>query len=213
MSRKLSLDELVVLSHDEFENRIEAAYARIKTRIERASNESRDFTDREKQLSEADRDELVALRDADELRAARRDELAQMQSASRAALIGEAVAQRTRSVSPLLPSAENLARLEEARQSFASLSLIEQRSAIKTTDMGSAVEYGPNGLAAPRSRCRLHEQRPSPQLPEGTGRRGLLRRRSEPSGSGGHRAVRARARHAVPLPTARSIPPGQPLQR
>ena len=154
MSRKMSLDELVVLANDEFENRIEAAYTRIKTRVERASNEERDFTDREKQLCKADRDELSALRDADELRAARRDELAKMQSASRSALIGEAIAQRTRGLSPLLPSAENLARLEEARHSFASLSLIEQRAAIKTTDMGTAVEYGPNGLAAPRTLWR-----------------------------------------------------------
>lgn len=156
MSRKLSLDELVVLANDEFEGRISAAYARIQTRVERATNEQRDFTDRERQLSEADRDELGLLRDADELRAARRDELARMESEKRSKLIGEAIDQHVRKqgTSPLLPSAENLARLEEARSMFASLSLIEQRAAIKTTDMGSAVEYGPNGLAAPRTLWR-----------------------------------------------------------
>jgi hypothetical protein len=30
-------------------------------------------------------------------------------------------------------------------------SLIEERAALKTTGMGTAVEYGPNGLAAPRT--------------------------------------------------------------
>jgi len=155
MSRKMSLDELVVLAHDEFEGRIAACATRIQTRVERATNEQRDLTEREKQLSEADLHELSALRDADELRAARRDELARMQSEARAKLLGEAISQHTRSMSPLLPSVENLARLEEARSSFASLSLIEQRAAIKTTDMGSAVEYGPNGLAAPRTLWRV----------------------------------------------------------
>ena len=156
MSRKLSLDELVVLAHDEFEGRIAACHARIEGRIQRATNEQRDFTEREKQLSEADLSELVSLRDADELRAARRDELARMQSEARSKLVGDAISQfeRSQNLSPLLPSAENLARLEEARSMFASLSLIEQRAAIKTSDMGSAVEYGPNGLAAPRTLWR-----------------------------------------------------------
>ena len=41
MSRKLSLDELVVLAHDEFEGRIAACHARIEGRIQRATNEQR----------------------------------------------------------------------------------------------------------------------------------------------------------------------------
>lgn len=52
MSRKMSLDELVVLAHDEFEGRIAACATRIQTRVERATNEQRDLTEREKQLSE-----------------------------------------------------------------------------------------------------------------------------------------------------------------
>jgi hypothetical protein len=64
------------------------------------------------------------------------------------------VAARDGRQSPLFPSAENLRRLEEARASQSTLSVIEERAAIKTSDAGTAREYGPNGLLAPRTLWR-----------------------------------------------------------
>ena len=57
-------------------------------------------------------------------------------------------------LSPLFPSAANLAKLEEARRDMTTLSVIETRAALTTSDMGTATEYGPNGLLAPRTLWR-----------------------------------------------------------
>ena len=64
MSNRTNLDELVLLSDDEFRGRIQAARARVETRVQRCQDEGRDMSDRESQLSHQDRDELVALKDA-----------------------------------------------------------------------------------------------------------------------------------------------------
>ena len=71
---KQTLDELILTADDVLWGRVDQARSRIETRIERAQGEGRDFTDRERQLSEADRDELVLLRDAVEIRSARREQ-------------------------------------------------------------------------------------------------------------------------------------------
>lgn len=57
-------------------------------------------------------------------------------------------------LSPLAPSAEILQQLEEARREYRSLSLIETRSNLDTTLMGTATEYQANGLPAPRNLWR-----------------------------------------------------------
>ena len=47
-----------------------------------------------------------------------------------------------------------MARLETARGRFENITVLETRAALATTDMGTAREYGPNGLQAPRSLWR-----------------------------------------------------------
>lgn len=148
MSSKTDVDQLIELPHEELEERLAVCRSRVQARIDRAQNEQRDLTEREAGLCQADKDEISALRDAFELRA---------QSDARRKLVGEvvtnAIQQRDNS-SPLFPSAHNLAILEEARARFQPMTVIEERAKILTTDMGTAVEYGPNGLQAPRTLWR-----------------------------------------------------------
>lgn len=72
MGSKTDLDALVLLSDDELNERIRGAATRVQTRIQRCETENRSLTERERALSEDDRSELVALKDATEIRAARR---------------------------------------------------------------------------------------------------------------------------------------------
>ena len=55
---------------------------------------------------------------------------------------------------PLAISADNLTQLETARREYRSVSVIEHRAALATADMGTAVEYAANGLAAPATLWR-----------------------------------------------------------
>lgn len=69
MSRiKTDVDALVDLPDDEFEERRASAAARVEERIRRASDERRDLTVRESDLTRADRDELAALQEAGAVR-------------------------------------------------------------------------------------------------------------------------------------------------
>ena len=65
----------------------------------------------------------------------------------------QSVLQRARgNLSPLMPSAENLAVLENARARMQAVTVLEERSTLATTDMGTGVEYAANGLrGAPQS--------------------------------------------------------------
>lgn len=65
-------------------------------------------------------------------------------------------------LSPLFPSASNLALLEQARRNMSSMSVIEERSALATTDFGSRREYGPGNLLAPRTLWRASNIPTSP---------------------------------------------------
>lgn len=155
MSKKYDLDELVMLTSDAFENRIRAARDRVQARMDRCETEQRSMTDRERDLSYQDRCELSALRDADEIRAARDRQAEEI--AARQAQIGQAIEQHQRGssgLSPLMASAGNLELLEAARREYRSLSLIESRSALTTALMGTGTEYGPSGLLAPRNLWR-----------------------------------------------------------
>ena len=62
------VDKLVELPDTELEQRLAAAYGRIETRIERCRTEAREMSDREFTLSEDDRNELSALKDALEIK-------------------------------------------------------------------------------------------------------------------------------------------------
>lgn len=158
MSKKTDIDELVMLSHDAFEGRMQAAAARVETRIQRAYDENRDLTQREKDLTYQDRDELVALKDADEIRAAREREAQRIENevAARSQHIGAAmeIHERSARLSPLAVSDDNLAALETARREYRSLSVIEHRSALTTSLMGTAVEYSAGGLPAAQTLWR-----------------------------------------------------------
>ena len=157
MSKKTDIDELVLLSDDEINDRVQACAARIETRVNRAQDANRDLTARESDLSYADRSELVALRDAVEIRSVRKEESDRIerQARDRAQLVGQAVETATRdNFSPLAVSAANLELLEQARRDYRSLSVIEARSALTTVAMGTAVEYSVGGLVAPQNLWR-----------------------------------------------------------
>ncbi|WP_185292569.1 hypothetical protein [Mycolicibacterium litorale] len=70
----MTTDAAVLLPDTELESRSAACAERLNTRIERARDEGRDLTPREHDLCQADKDELVVIRDATEIRAARRAE-------------------------------------------------------------------------------------------------------------------------------------------
>lgn len=144
---KTDIDVLAELPVAAIEERMTAATARVQERIDRARAEQRDLTGRETGLCHQDRHELGALRDALELRA--KNQARQEQFANAIDM-----ATRQNGLSPLAPSQASLDRLEEARRTFASVSVIEQRAALATTSMGTATEYAANGLAAPRNLWR-----------------------------------------------------------
>ena len=157
MSKKTNLDELVLLSEAELDGRVAACLQRKEDRDWRATVENRSMTSRETALTQQDADELSAIRDALELKAARRDQLADMDAArqtqQRMGQIAEAMNMRGR-LSPLCVSPENLRALEDARRDYRSMSVLE-RSALDTTALGTAVEYSAGGLAAPNTLWRL----------------------------------------------------------
>lgn len=161
MSKKTNLDELVLLSEAELDQRLAAALGRAEDRNWRAIVENRDATSREQDLTQQDAQECSAIKDALELKAARRDQLAEMdvarQVAERSAMIQQAIETRGGAgrLSPLAISPGNLEVLEMARRRFESLSVIEERAALSTTLMGTAVEYAAGGLAAPNTLWRL----------------------------------------------------------
>ena len=148
MSKRTDVDALALLPDDERTERLRAAVERIEMRANRCRVENRDLTAREASLCTDDRDELEAL-----LKAV---EIAEHADRMRKA-IGDAIETRSRSrdhQSPFMLSDDNVQRLETARSRFEALTVLETRAALATTDMGTAREYGPNGLQAPRSLWR-----------------------------------------------------------
>uniref|UniRef100_A0A5Q5BMS7 Prohead serine protease domain-containing protein n=1 Tax=Mycobacterium sp. (strain MCS) TaxID=164756 RepID=A0A5Q5BMS7_MYCSS len=77
------------------------------------------------------------------------------QAANIARALGQAIDTRSGGrQSPFMLSADNVTTLETARKRFENITVLETRAALATTDMGTAREYGPNGLQAPRSLWR-----------------------------------------------------------
>ena len=68
MSSRTDVDRLSELPGEEFTERVRAAVERMELRSNRALAENRDLTEREKQLSSDDHDELEALRKAEAVR-------------------------------------------------------------------------------------------------------------------------------------------------
>ena len=62
---RTDVDRLAQLPEGEFTERVRAAFERMELRSNRALAEHRDLTEREKQLSSDDHDELEALRKAE----------------------------------------------------------------------------------------------------------------------------------------------------
>jgi hypothetical protein len=164
MSKKTDVETLTQLPYEEIDQRIQCAAGRVETRMQRAMNEERDLTQRESDLCFDDRAELSALRDA--LDSKRRDaehaernglEQRQREQSDRMTqAISEAIEQQSRDnrLSPLAISERNLTDLEVARRQYCTLSVIEQRSALDTSAMGTAVEYAAGGLLAPQTLWR-----------------------------------------------------------
>ncbi len=73
------------------------------------------------------------------------------QVSRRVAAIDGALSIRGRRQSPMTLSTANAERLEEARRGFQPVTVLEERSTLLTTDMGTGTEYAPGKLAGPRT--------------------------------------------------------------
>ncbi|WP_322859146.1 hypothetical protein U8D42_04005 [Mycobacterium europaeum] len=154
--QRLDPQVLAELPESEFCDRIRNAFARIESRGLRAEYDQRSLTMREKQLNDDDKEELEALKAADEIRQ-RADKSRQEQEYSqRSAEIGAAIDARARGrqLSPLAVSGEHIDMLEEARRRGQTITVVEERAALLTTDFGSRREYLASGLLAPRTLWR-----------------------------------------------------------
>ena len=136
MSR-FELDEALLMTDEQLHDRGKAALVRANSRFERAMEENRDLSSREFGLTKQDRDEIAVVRDAMETHAATRSS---QQHETRSQQIQAAIDTRAAQsrLSPLCASAENLDLLERARQEMRSVSVIETRSTLTTTLMGTA---------------------------------------------------------------------------
>ena len=151
------IQELAALPLADLEQRASETAVRAQELLERPQFLGRDMTADEVNVLHAEKAELEQLRCAIALAEER-------EGAGQAATVQERAGQihsamsaaqgRGRSLSPLLPSAANVDILERARRSFHGVGTIEDRSALTTAEMGTAVEYGPAGLMAPRSLWR-----------------------------------------------------------
>ena len=123
--------------------------AETRSLIDAAESENRSLTEAETDRIEA---ATEAIRRYDEHD---RKERSRERAAEIGAAFGQIVETRNGNrQSPLMLSDENVRTLETARKAFANVTVLETRAALATTDMGTACEYGPNGLQAPRSLWR-----------------------------------------------------------
>lgn len=157
----------------ELDEQLGVIVTRVQDIEQRCYTQQRDISTREQGIIESSLRQAKTLKRAVELReqteaAEAEERRAQREHRERSALIGEAMEmyQRGNQLSPLAISTDNLGMLEQARREYRSLSVIEQRAAVKTTDMGTATEYGPNGLVAPRTLWRASGM-PTTQPPAG----------------------------------------------
>jgi hypothetical protein len=143
-NKRTNLDELVLLPDAEIEERMRAAAGRVESRVQRCYSENRDLTPRESELSQQDRDELAALKDATEIRAARRDEGDRIEAESRArgAQIAAAIEQR-----------RGAQAFANGRQSFGA---IETRAAVQVDPAAASAMGSPAGWAQTDARDPRH---------------------------------------------------------
>lgn len=140
---KLNIDQLAELPAEELAERFDAAADRVEERIARAQNASRDLTEREAKLCRADREELETLQAARKLRE-HRDHMTRT--------VAEAIdAHHGKQVFSLMPSPHTISVIDQARRDGGSVSLVETRAALTTSDMGTATGYAAGVLAPPRN--------------------------------------------------------------
>ena len=154
MSRT-NVDALAELPEVEINSRLAACIERVESRAARASSEGRDLTDRESDLSESDRQEMSAIRDAVELRSRN---AAMYESRGRQvqdALDAHSVETRAASIpSPtLLVSERNLHEHAAALRDGRPYGAVEVETRARVTvagDLGSAGGWDPGRPNEPR---------------------------------------------------------------
>jgi hypothetical protein len=144
---------------------LQTAYGRVQSRGQRCYSENRDLTPRESELTQQDRDELAALKDATEIRAARRDEGDRIEAESRArgAQIAAAIEQRRGAQAfangrppSLLVSVDNLRQHAEAMSRGQSFGAIETRAAVQVDPAAASAMGSPAGWAQTDARDPRH---------------------------------------------------------
>ena len=145
---KNDIEQLSQLPPDQLEERIALCRNRVETRAQRCTDEKRDLTDREADLTEDDRAELGALRDALQLRS---------RNAERAKRIGRAIDQATEARSApwlgpsLLVSPANIEQHAAALADGRPYGAIETRARVTAaSDLGSAGGWDPGSPNEPR---------------------------------------------------------------
>ena len=145
MSSRTDVDRLSELSDEEFTERIRAAVERMELRSNRALAEHRDLTERGKQLSADDRDELEALRKAEAVRE-HRERVMQA--------ISEVTEQRSAPFRPtLLVSDRHLEEHAAALREGRPYGAVEVETRARVTvagDLGSAGAWDPGAPNEPR---------------------------------------------------------------
>ncbi|SBS79648.1 hypothetical protein MHPYR_890001 [uncultured Mycobacterium sp.] len=150
MSQRNELEYLLSLPASEIEHRTAGALDRIETRSQRCTDERRDLTEREAELTRADTEELTALRQA---------AACQEQIEARGRAVDEAIELHRRGVEArsrptLLVSRQNLrdhaAALAEGR-GFGAVEGVEMRSRVTAAaDLGSAGGWNSGAPNEPR---------------------------------------------------------------
>lgn len=151
MSRKTEPEYLAELPDVELERRTSAAVERVENRAARARVEARDFTPRESDLSEQDRDELAALNGAIEARSRNNEQRETRNQWVQDAVDGHV---ETRSAQwPLLVSREHLeqhaAALREGR-TFAAAEVETRSRVTAASDMGARGDWVDAAPHSPR---------------------------------------------------------------
>jgi hypothetical protein len=147
----MNIEELSEWSDEQISARMAFLANGYEQRALRADSEHRAYTAREQDLNEQTRQELTAIKAEVEQRDD--DRRIKQEIEQRTGIIDGAIETRQRDsrLSPLMVSADNLAQLEEARRGFQSLTVIEERSMMQTSDLGTGELYQAGSLASPRN--------------------------------------------------------------
>ena len=145
IAKDTAMPETIITS-----DRRDELVAETRSLIDAAASENRSLTEAETGRIEA-ATEAIRRHDEHVLETRNRERAAELHAA-----IAEAIETRGARCrqSPFMLSADSVTALESARKEYRTLTVFETRAALATTDMGTAREYGPNGLQAPRSLWR-----------------------------------------------------------